>query len=56
VPVTTARRSGDLANAVFVPLPGTQHEAAALGAILPQATVGTIHISGQHGKREESRM
>src|SRR5262245_39970578 len=55
VPVTTARRSGDLANAVFVPLPGTQQEAAALGALLPHATVFTAaqateaHLKRLHG-------
>ena len=54
-PVTTAQRSGALANAVFVPLPGTQQEAAALGAILPQATVFTAaqateaHLKRLHG-------
>jgi CHAT domain-containing protein/Tfp pilus assembly protein PilF len=54
-PATAARRSGDLANAVFLPLPGTQQEAAALAAILPHATVFTAaqateaHLKHVHG-------
>src|SRR5207245_4663477 len=54
-PTPTARRAGDLANAVFLPLPGTQQEATALGAILPHATVFTeahateAHLKHVHG-------
>jgi CHAT domain-containing protein len=54
-PATPARRSVELAHAVFSPLPGTQQEAIALGALLPQATVFTgaqateAHLKRVHG-------